>query len=248
MIDTPGFDLAGASNLSRLAAQLIGRVSVNAFKRTTGSGDWAKLVTQEETQIKQDQQEDSTASNNNNSKTIASPTIWHSAQDIFDGLWAYYQSDTDPSQIVLPDGVTLLCMALQCMEALLTSLCSRSMVYEPLSNNEQAISTETTNESTHHSLKMGDLFVGLCQTYEWLVKMRGQLIGGDHRSITTVEENEPSNSLSNRNNGSNNKQHQSKRNPRHYGQLSLKSLTERRQVALFLLLINTSCKVSYATS
>ncbi|KAI8058468.1 Dopey, N-terminal-domain-containing protein [Syncephalis plumigaleata] len=256
MVDTPGFDLAGASNLSRLAAQLIGRVSVNAFKRTTGSGDWAKLVTQKETQIQQ--QQDSTSINSNDHTAVASPTTWHSAQDIFDGLWAYYQADTDPSQIALPDGVTLLRMALQCMEALLTSLCSRSMAYEPSSNNEQntrvtmvnvmavvldqhTISTETAKESNQHSLKMSDLFVGLCQTYEWLVKMRGQLVESDRRSITTVEENEPSDLSSS--NG-NKQQHQSKRNLRHHGRLPLKSLTERRQDALFLLLINTSCKMS----
>src|SRR5690348_11902084 len=125
MVDTPGFDLAGASSLSQLAAHLIGSVQANAFKRTIGSGDWSKLVAQKEQQSQEiapttDGISLSAAAEEANPQP---PTTWHNAQDIFDGLLAYYQAESDPSQMALPDGITLLRMALQCMEALLTSLC-----------------------------------------------------------------------------------------------------------------------------
>ncbi|KAI9593645.1 Dopey, N-terminal-domain-containing protein [Syncephalis fuscata] len=212
MVDTPGFDLSGASSLSQLAAYLIGRVSSNAFKRTIGSGDWAKLVAQKEQQSQETIDTTTTTTTTNS----LSPTTWHSAQDIFDGLFAYYQAESDPSQVALPDGITLLRMALQ-------SVSNDNTIGE---QNVLTSTTTTTTTTTDRSIEeeTSDLFVGLCQTYEWLVKMRGQLVDSNSKKDD---------------NSSNSKQ--SIRNRTKY---PLKSLTERRQNELFLLLIETSTKVN----
>ncbi|RKP08001.1 Dopey, N-terminal-domain-containing protein [Thamnocephalis sphaerospora] len=150
LVDTDGFDLAAAGALSGLAAQLLSRVTSAAFRRKTGSGDWSRLVAQKEAEVAQPV----------DSPTHRPPSSWHSAKDIFDGLWVYYTADTDPGQVSLPDGISLLRMSLQCMEALLTSLCARRVDGQP----EADSNAETA------------LFVGLCQSYEQLVQMRKQLL------------------------------------------------------------------------
>jgi hypothetical protein len=154
LVEQGTFDVAAGVILSHLVAQLLQRISIGAFRRKAGSGDWRSLTAQQGAAAEAKEDAES---------KISLPNDWKHAQDMFDGLWRYYTAETDPGKMFLPDGVQLLRMILQCMEELLTNLCVRRArgQWGQVEDNRHAATT---------------LFIGLCRSYEKLLHIRKQIL------------------------------------------------------------------------